>query len=574
MKKKYKKSKNLNLNQKSFYFEDYLETNKKNKFSQKNNLSHDRMYLLFFLFFSLIVIFSIRIIHVSLNKIELNVQENIPKKFSLLRRDIVDRNGALISRNIKSFHAAINPKLIKNKENFIIKLRLNFPQLPIKNIENKLKQDKYFYLKKRINQSEKERLWSLGEKGIIFEPFQSRIYTHANLFSHIIGQVDYDNYGISGIEKSFDKELKDKNFANQPLELTLDTNLQHIINKELYQALDTFKATGGASLLMDVENGEILSLVSLPNYNINHRANVKDEKYINKITKGVYELGSIFKTFTLAIALDNNLVKSNTIIKDIPRSIKCSKYEISDIKKFPTDLSVEDILIRSSNIGTVLIAKQIGEEKFKNFLEKTNLLKSPNLQLEEVGSPIKFNWNKCKLETVSFGHGITTTPLQAVAVYAALVNGGIIVKPNLIKNKSARSNDRIVSQKTSLEINKILRKVVTEKEGTASLADIHGYYVGGKTGTSQNYQDENDNLNTFISIFPTYKPKYALLVMLENPQIAKNLVYNYRGVKIKGTRNEAGWNSVYVAGKIIKKIGPILAIKSNDFNQYVAEKIN
>ena len=574
MKKKYKKSKNLNLNQKSFYFEDYLETNKKNKFSQKNNLSHDRMYLLFFLFFSLIVIFSIRIIHVSLNKIELNVQENIPKKFSLLRRDIVDRNGALISRNIKSFHAAINPKLIKNKENFIIKLRLNFPQLPIKNIENKLKQDKYFYLKKRINQSEKERLWSLGEKGIIFEPFQSRIYTHANLFSHIIGQVDYDNYGISGIEKSFDKELKDKNFANQPLELTLDTNLQHIINKELYQALDTFKATGGASLLMDVENGEILSLVSLPNYNINHRANVKDEKYINKITKGVYELGSIFKTFTLAIALDNNLVKSNTIIKDIPRSIKCSKYEISDIKKFPKDLSVEDILIRSSNIGTLLIAKQIGEEKFKNFLEKTNLLKSPNLQLEEVGSPIKFNWNKCKLETVSFGHGITTTPLQAVAVYAALVNGGIIVKPNLIKNKSARSNDRIVSQKTSLEINKILRKVVTEKEGTASLADIHGYYVGGKTGTSQNYQDENDNLNTFISIFPTYKPKYALLVMLENPQIAKNLVYNYRGVKIKGTRNEAGWNSVYVAGKIIKKIGPILAIKSNDFNQYVAEKIN
>ena len=575
MKKKYKKSKNLNLNQKSFYFEDYLETNKKNKFFKKNNLSHDRMYLLFFLFFSLIVIFSIRIIHVSLNKIELNVQENVPKKFSLLRRDIVDRNGALISRNIKSFHAAINPKLIKNKENFIIKLRLNFPKLPIKKIENKLKQDKYFYLKKRINQSEKERLWSLGEKGIIFEPFQSRIYTHANLFSHIIGQVDYDNYGISGIEKSFDKELKDKNFANKPLELTLDTNLQHIINKELYQALDTFKATGGASLLMNVENGEILSLVSLPNYNINHRANVKDEKYINKITKGVYELGSIFKTFTLAIALDNNLVKSNTIIKDIPRSIKCSKFEISDIKKFPKDLSVEDILIRSSNIGTLLIAKQIGEEKFRNFLEKTNLLKSPNLQLEEVGRPIKFNWNKCKLETISFGHGITTTPLQAVAVYAALVNGGIIVKPNLIKNKSARSYDRIVSKNTSHEINKILRKVVTEKDGTASLADIHGYYVGGKTGTSQNYQDENDNLNTFISIFPTYKPKYALLVMLENPQIAKNLVYNYRGVKIKGTRNEAGWNSVYVAGKIIKKIGPILAIKSNDFNhQYVAEKIN
>ncbi len=575
MKKKQKKNKNLDINQSSFYFEDYLETNKKNKLSQKNNFFQDRIYLLFFLFFSLIFIFSIRIVHVSLNTIEIFQNTNTSNTFTLLRRDIVDRNGELISRSIRSFHAAINPNLINNKENFLIKLQLNFPELSIKKIKSKINSGKYFYLKKRITQNEKEKLWSLGEKGIIFEPFQSRIYTHGSLFSHVIGQVDYDNYGISGVEKYFDKELKDKNFSIKPLILTLDTNIQHLISKELNEALVTFKSKGGASLLMDVENGDILSLVSLPNFDINKRADVKDKKYINKITKGVYELGSIFKTFTIALALDNDIVKPETILKNIPQSIKCSKYEISDIKEFPKNLSVEDILVRSSNVGTLLIARKIGEEKYKKFIDDTDLLKSPKIQLEEVGSPISFNWNKCKLETVSFGHGITTTPLQAATVYSALTNGGLLVEPNLLKKNSSQRDTRLISKKTSENINKILRKVVVDEEGTASFANIYGYDVGGKTGTSQNYMDKNKNLNTFISVFPSYKPKYALLVMLENPQIAKDLIYNYKGIKIKGSRNEAGWNSVYVAGKIIKKIGPILAIKSEDFNnQYVAEKTN
>ena len=180
-----------------------------------------------------------------------------------------------------------------------------------------------------------------------------------------------------------------------------------------------------------------------------------------------------------------------------------------------------------------MIARKIGEEKFKKFIDDTNLLKSSDIQLEEVGNPLKFNWNKCKLETVSYGHGITTTPLQATAVYASLANGGLKIKPNLIKGKIDKKQTRLISKKTSENINRILRKVVTEDQGTAKLADINGYYVGGKTGTSQNYINKNDNLNTFISVFPSHKPKYALLVMLENPQVAKNLVYDYRGLKIK-----------------------------------------
>ncbi len=573
MKKKSKKIKNIN--QTSFYFEDYLETNKKIKSSQKINLFQDRIYLLFFLFFSLVFIFSIKITHISLSKTEITNQENISSKFSLLRRDIVDRNGTLISRNINSYHVAIKPNLVQDKNNFLIKLRLNFPDLSIDEIENKLNRNKFFYLKKRINQKEREKFWALGEKGIIFEPFQARMYTHGNLFSHIIGQVDYDNYGISGIEKYFDKELKDKKLLKESLKLTLDSNIQYIINKELNKALETFNATGGGALLMNVENGDILSLVSLPNFDINKRESIKDKKYINKITKGVYELGSIFKTFTVALAIENDLVTPETIIKDIPRKIKCSIHEISDIKEYPKNLSVEEILVKSSNVGSVFIARKIGEKKYKQFIENTKLLKSSDLEIEEVGVPHDFEWNKCKLETVSFGHGITTTPLQATSVYASIANGGKLITPSLIQDRKTTELKNIISRDTSKTINGILRKVVSSKQGTASLADIDGYYVGGKTGTSENYSDKNDSLNTFISVFPTNKPNYALLVMLENPKINKDLIYDYRGFKVKAPRNTSGWNSVYIAGKIIKKIGPILAIKNKEFtNQYVAEKFN
>ena len=575
MKKKYKKNKDLNLNQKSFYFEDYLESNQKNKKIDNSNVAQDRIYLLFFLFFSLIAVFSIKITVVSLKNPEILSRNTSSANFTSLRRDIIDRNGILISRNVKSYHAAVNPTQIKDIPNFLLKIKLNFPDLSIKKIKNKIKNGKYFYLKKRLDQNDKKKLWSLGEKGIIFEPFQTRIYTHANLYSHILGQIDYDNYGISGVEKYFDKELKDKKLSHEPLQLTLDTNIQHIINDELNKAVKTFRSPGGGALLMDVNNGEVLSLVSLPNFNINKRESITDKNYINKITKGVYELGSIFKTFTIALALEKKIVAPETIIKNIPRKIKCSIHEISDIKEFPKNLSVEDILIRSSNIGTLMLAQKVGKKNYKEFIQKTNLLSTSNFQLEELGSPLSFRWDKCKLETISYGHGIAVTPLQATATYAALTNGGKIIDPTLIKQPNNKYKKKLISPDTSEKLNKILRKVVTDKEGTASLADIYGFDVGGKTGTSQKYGNKNENLNTFISIFPAKKPKYALLVMLENPQVALDLVYNYRGMKIKGARNEAGWNSVYIAGKIIEKIGPILAIKNEEFyKDYVAKKSN
>ena len=575
MKKKQKKIKNIN--QASFYFEDYLETNKQKKSLKNKNDLQDRIYLIFFFFMSLVLIFTIKITHLSLSKSSTFNQKTGSLKFTLIRRDIIDRNGVLISRNANSGHVAVIPKLVKNKKNFLIKLRLHFPELKINEIEKKLSEGKYFYLKKRIDQFEREKFWALGEKGIKFENFQTRMHAHGNLFNHdVVGQVDYDNYGISGIEKYFDKELKNKKLIKKPLRLTLDTNIQYIISKELNQAIKTFSATGGGALLMNVNNGEILSLVSLPNFNINKRLSVKNKQYTNKITKGVYELGSIFKTFTIALALENDLVTSKTIIQDIPRSIKCSIHKISDMKEHPKNLSVEEILIRSSNVGSVILARKIGEQKFKKFIEDSKILKSTDLEIEEVGVPHKVKWNKCKLETVSYGHGIATTPLQAASVYSALVNGGEIIKPSLVKdNKKKIKKFSLISPETSKTINSILRKVVSSKNGTAYFADKNGYYIGGKTGTAEGYGNKKSRINSFISVFPTNKPNYTLLVMLENPKINKDLLYDYRGIKTKAPYNTSGWNSVYVAGKIIQKIGPILAINNEEFtNQHVAEKIN
>jgi len=565
-------------NQKSFFFEDFLETNQKQKKLYKSKILEDRLYVLFSVFFSLILVFSISIFSISLQKSNLQGYKKADQHFLPLRRDVVDRNAELIARNINLYHAAIKPNLIKNKENFIINIKLNFPEISLPKLKENLENKKYFYLKKRLTEDEKNKLWSFGEKGIIIEPFQSRIYPHRQLYSHILGQTDDDNYGVSGIEKFFDKELRDKQKIKDPLVLTLDSSIQFLIKTELKKAMNDFKANAAGGLLMDVNNGEVLSLVSLPDYNVNIREDISDLKYMNQITKGVFELGSVFKTFTLTLAIEENILSPETIINNIPNKVQCSKYSIKDIHEFPESLSAEDILIRSSNIGTLMIARKIGEEKLKNFLENLGLLKPIDFELEEIGKPLSFKWEKCKLETVSYGHGITTTPLQAAAAYASITNGGYIIKPTLQlgKNSDFENKKSIISINTSNKINKILRKVVTDKEGTASFANVFGYDVGGKTGTAKNYSDKNKNINTFISIFPSNEPKYVLLIILDDPKAAPQIIYNYRGQIVKNiSRNEAGWNSVYVAGKIIEKIGPILAINNNEvYKTHVVKKNN
>ncbi len=565
------KNRKKNSKQKSFFFQDYPETeivlDKKNFNSVKVSLN--RATFLFFIFFSLIFIFSIKIIYLSLSS-EKNVYlKKSSHAFISERADIIDRNGTILARNIDVYSAGVRSKLVADKKKLLINLKIIFPELDSKLFEENLKRKKFFYIKKRLTEEEKTKLWLLGEKGISFEKKQFRIYPQENLVSHILGQTDDNNMGISGVEKFYDAKLKSNDLKKLPLGLTIDTNLQHLIREELIKAQNYFKTIGSAALLMNVQNGEILSLISLPDYDLNKRFTINDDKYTNKITKGVYELGSVFKTFTLAAAFENNLVEKNTIFKNLEHSIFCAGKKISEYDKLPKNLSAEQILIRSSNIGSIRIAQKIGIKRYRDFLNSLGILEKIDFDLEEVGKPIKFRWGKCKLATASFGHGITTTPLQLAKAYAILGNGGYLIKPTILSDSksSYEQRSKIVSTDTSEKINSILRKVVSNKEGTANFANIEGYDIGGKTGTAQksiNGVYTNKKFNTFVSLFPTSKPKYVLLVILDEPKPAPNFTYEFpSGYKHVGEkRNTSGWNTVVVAGKIIEKIGPILAINN------------
>ena len=260
----------------------------------------------------------------------------------------------------------------------------------------------------------------------------TRIYPQENLFSHIIGQIDDDNNGISGIEKSFDVQNLKK--MNKPLQLTVDTDIQFLIREELIKFQTIFKNIGSAAILMDVNNGNILSMVSLPDFNLNKRETIKNVNYINRITKGTYELGSVFKTFTVAAGLDAGLIEPETEFLNLEKKLKCGKSIIREYdNKIPSDLTVEQILTRSGNIGSVRIAQKLEIEKLKTFLVKIGILDKIDFDIEEVGEPIPFRWGKCKLATVSFGHGITTSLLQLAKGYSIITNGGYEIKPTLIK---------------------------------------------------------------------------------------------------------------------------------------------
>ena len=573
--------KGRNLKKKSFYFEDYVESEIFNNINPNIlKISLNRVTFLSFIFLSLILVCTIKVIYLSLSPERSFYSNNINKNFLNDRRVIIDRNGSILATNVNLYDIGIKPKELKEEEKkiLLIKLSLIFPELDLKRIKIKLQKDNFFWLGKRLTPQEKDKLWLIGNKAFVFEPKPSRIYPQKNLFSHILGQTDDINNGISGIEKSFDKNLKNKKNIKEPLSLTLDSNLQYLIREELVKAQSNFNNIGSAAILMDVENGDVLSLVSLPDYDLNKRVLLDTDSYANKITLGVYELGSVFKTFTIAAALENQLIDSNTIFKNLDQSLTCDKYTISEHDKLPKTMSTEQILVRSSNIGAVRIAQKLGVEKYKSFLNSLGLFKKINFDLEEVGTPLSFKWGKCKLATSSYGHGVTTTPLQLAKAYAILGNGGYEIQPSILKKKTKlyKKREQIISSKTSKKINLMLRKVVNLEEGTANFANIEGYDVGGKTGTAVKYKSKA-KLNTFVSLFPTNKPKYVLLVMLDEPKSAPDFVYKFppsekfpNGYDYKGEkRNTSGWNTVVVAGKIIEKIGPILAANnlhaSNNF---------
>ena len=555
------------------------ETNKENltlvdyenEFSYKANksnlnISFNRIAFIFFIFLMICSIYSIKAFYLGSLHSKQKIK-NIDQVKTNFRADIIDHDGNLMAKTVNTLTVGINPNLIINEKKLLINLRLIFPDKDFKKVKKKIKKKKYFRLEKQLSQKQIEKLRFLGDKSIKFEEQITRIYPQQNLFSHMLGQIDDRNNGVSGIEKFFDYELRKK---SEPLKLTIDTDIQFLIREELLKAKKIFKNIGSAAILMNVNNGHIFSLISLPDFDLNKREDIQDLNYTNKVTKGVYELGSVFKTFTLAAAFNEGIIEPDTEFKNLEKKLICAGHSIEEYdKKMPSKLTAEQILVRSSNIGSIKIAQKLGIEKFKLFLEKIGILNKIEFDIEEVGQPLDFIWGKCKLATSSFGHGITTTPLQLAKAYSIIVNGGYDIKPTLIKKdfKESDQRNRILKEEVSKKINPILRKVVSTDEGTAHFADVEGYQVAGKTGTADKVRYggySKDKINTFVSIFPASKPKYILLVLLDEPKPSKEYVYHYRDGRLpyKGNwRNTAGWTSVEITGKIIEKIGPILATK-------------
>ena len=541
-----------------------------NKFSYKKsktnlNIEFNRIAFIFFIFLVISIIFSIQLLH--LGSLKQDKKVTPVSNVKNYRADIIDRNGNYLAKTVSSIDIGINPVEIIDKQKLLINLKLLFPKKNYLEIEKKIDLNRFFYFEKKISLENYEKIMLLGDKSIVPEEKLARVYPQKNLFSHIIGQIDDDNQGISGIEKSFDDRLKQK---NEPLKLTVDTDVQFLVREQLIKFNTIFRSKGAAAILMNVNNGEIISMVSYPDFDLNKREKIVDLDFINRATKGVYELGSVFKTFTVAAGLDQNLIDVDTEFLDLPKSIRCAGQPIGEYSdNIPSDLTVEEILIRSGNIGSVRIGQKLEIDKLKSFLEKIGVLNKIDFDIEEVGEPYPFKWGKCKLATVSFGHGITTTPLQLAKGYSIITNGGFDIKPTLIKRDKDNINNknRIIKEGISEKLNPILRKIVTNKEGTAELANIDGYEVGGKTGTAQKTTlggYSNLKVNTFASIFPTSKPKYALIVLLDEPKTNSEYIYYYKDGKqpTKGTPyNTAGWTSVEVAGNIIERIGPILATK-------------
>jgi len=475
------------------------------------------------------------------------------------RRSIVDQNNNLLAYNIKTHDLLIRTKKIKNFENLNLKLKIKFPDIDLKKIKN-LNGKSFHIIKKNLNPSEYNKAISLGEPSIELVSNEARIYPQKNLFSHIIGNVDTDNHGVSGIEKFLNDDLIDQSKIETPVVLSLDQNLQFIIHQTLIEGLKVFSAKGASAVLINANNGKVVSMVSLPDYNLNERSINNQDNYFNKNTKGLYEMGSVFKTFAIANGLEFGKISREKIYNDLPSQVTCGKFVIEEYKysKDKKNLSVNDILVESSNIGTIRVVQDTGLENYQNFLKKIGIFDYSKVELPEVSASTNVRWGKCRTLTASFGHGINTSPLQLTRAFASIINGGNLYETSILKNKPVKVSSKIMSESNSEIMREILRTNVDKKYyrgGSGRKADINGYDVMGKTGTALKPSKSqkgysNEILNVFTSAFQVDGNYYALTVLIDEPKGSPELWGH--------NRRESGWNAGYLNGQIIQKIGPIL----------------
>lgn len=488
------------------------------------------------------------------------------------RADIVDREGRILATNMETFSLyAVPPQMIEPDHAATELVRI-FPDLD----REKLLKDftgkrKFLWIRKKLSPEQKQAVHDIGEPGLLFGPREMRLYPNGRLAAHVMGGASFGRegvhaaevVGVAGVERLFDNALRDPANAGRPLQLSLDLSVQAASERVLYGGMKLMNAKGAASILLDVHTGEIISMVSLPDFDPNNRPRVltegdaSDSPLFNRAVQGVYELGSTYKIFAAAQAMELGLANPGTIY-DTRGPLRWGKHKIRDFRNYGNEMSLTKIIVKSSNIGSARVAQQIGIERQRDFLASLGLLEATPVELTEAsgGKPLlPKNWSELSTMTISYGHGISATPMHLAAAYAAIANGGTVVRPTLLKQKGPQSGDRVLSPAVAAASREMLRKVVTE--GTASFGEVKGYAVAGKTGTADKPKENGPGyyddkvINTFASMFPAHDPKYVLIVTLDEP------------VETSGDepRRTAGWTVVPVAAEMIRRIAPMLGMR-------------
>ncbi|UOA14296.1 peptidoglycan D,D-transpeptidase FtsI family protein [Sulfitobacter dubius] len=491
---------------------------------------------------------------------------------SASRADITDRNGNLLATNFETHALYAQPRHLIDPEVAAKKLVKIFPDLK----EERLIKDftgkrKFLWIKKKISPEQMQAVHDIGDPGLLFAPRDMRLYPNGSLAAHVLGGASYGKegvhaaevIGVAGAEKYFDDYLRDPANGAKPLELSLDLTVQAASERVLYGGMKLMNAKGATSILMDVHTGEVISVASLPDFDPNNRprpltkGDASDSPLFNRSVQGVYELGSTFKIFAAAQAIELGLFNADTII-DTSGPMKVGGFRIGEFRnKNYGKLSVADIIVHSSNRGTGRMALEIGIERQQEFLKSLGFFEPTPFEIVEAsgGKPLlPSRWTELSSVTISYGHGLSSTPMHLAAGYAAIANGGRVVKPTLLKQSGPQLGPRVMSEETAAQARMMLRKVVTD--GTASFAEVPGYQIAGKTGTADKPKPtggyyEDKVINTFASIFPIDDPKYVLIVTLDEP------------VETSGPkpRRTAGWTAVPVAAEMVRRIAPLLGLR-------------
>ncbi len=473
-----------------------------------------------------------------------------------IRADIVDRNGVALASTFEAYALAARPRdIVGNRDELVARLAAILPERDPEQIRAALDHDGPFrYITRRILPEQAEAIRRLGEPGLTLERETERLYPHVGLAAHLIGFTGIDGYGEAGIERAFEERLTDPATRDRPLALSIDVRVQQALESELQAQMDLHEAVGAAGVVLDVKTGEVLGMASLPAYDVNRPGGLTGmPSHMNRATLGVYELGSTFKAFTIAMALESGAVTD--LGERFPTTpVAVGRYRITDDHPKNYPLSVPEVLIYSSNVGTARMAERMGREVQESYLRKLGLMDRAPGELLESGRPLypaDNNWGLSAIMTIGFGHGIAVTPLHLASAYATLVGGGVRRPVTFLKVPpgQAPAGERVFSERTAKLVNGMLRLAVLD--GTGRQADADGYRIGGKTGTAEKVlttgrgYDRRHNITTFAGAFPMDDPRYVVIAMVDDPT--------------KGSRMAA-----LVAGpafqKTVRRIAPVLHV--------------